>query len=197
MLIAGVITGSVLAILSSTTGVFNAQSTRMQNQDDARTAINQIARYIRMATSSADNVSTQSNAIATALPQDIEFYCDVDGDGTAEKIRYYLNGTVLMSQAADPEWVTGSSPHWEYGEYETDGIVIENTVRNGTSPLFTYYRYDEGKLEAFSPSTPTELREVVTVEISIRVNERPDLAATDVVLETQVQIRQRYEGELQ
>lgn len=197
MLIAIVVSFAVLAVLSSTTGVFDSQTVRMQNQDDARTAINQMARYIRMATSSADNVSSQSNAIATALPQDIELFCDVDGDGTAEKIRYYLEGSVLMSQAADPAWIETPDPHWEYAEYETDGVVIENTVRNGTEPVFTYYRNIGGALEAFTPSNETERREIVTVALTVRVNERPDLAAGDVGLETQVQIRQRYEGELQ
>ena len=51
-------------VFRGTTSVFNSQEVRMLNQDDARTAINQMARYIRMATSSADNQSTVSNAIA-------------------------------------------------------------------------------------------------------------------------------------
>ena len=123
----------------------------MLNQDDARTAINQMTRYLRMATDSADNVTTLSNAVATALPQDIEFYCDVDGDEVAEKVRYYLEGSVLMSQTVDPEWVEGEHPYWEYGAYDTDGVVIENRVRNEeTEPMFIYYR--QGMQAAWSSS---------------------------------------------
>jgi prepilin-type N-terminal cleavage/methylation domain-containing protein len=199
MLIASIISVAVLAILSGTTNVFNSQNVRMLNQDDARTAINQMARYVRSATSSADNMTTQSNAIATALPQDIEFYCDVDGDGVAEKVRYYLDDNVLMSQTEEPEWIEATEPYWEYGEYDTDGIVIENRVRNGTEGLFVYYRYNivSGALEECSPTTAAGRQEIVTVGIMIKVGERPDLAAKDVVLATDVQIRQRYEGELQ
>ena len=61
---------AILMLFSSLSGVFHSQSVRIQNQDDARTAINQISRYVRMATSSADNMTSQSDAIATALPQD-------------------------------------------------------------------------------------------------------------------------------
>jgi ABC-type proline/glycine betaine transport system permease subunit len=81
---------AVLTVFSSLSQVFNSQNTRMQSQDDARTAVNQMARYVRSATSSADNMTTQSDAIATAQPQDIEFYCDIDGDELSEKVRYYL-----------------------------------------------------------------------------------------------------------
>jgi hypothetical protein len=187
----------VVGILLSTTGVVASQNVRIQNQDDARLAINQMARYIRMATSSADNQTTQSNAIATAQPQDIEFYCDFDADGVAEKVRYYLTGNVLMSQSDEPVWVTGTSSHWEYSEYDTGGVVIQNTVQNGSDALFRYYRYNSGVLEQFTPTTVADRRAIVTVSISLRVNERPDLAASDVVLATDVQIRQRYEGGLE
>jgi prepilin-type N-terminal cleavage/methylation domain-containing protein len=87
MLIAAIVSVAVLAIFSSTSGAFYSQTARIQNQDDARTAINQMARYLRMATSSADNQSTQSNAIVTSLPKDVEFYCDLLGDGVPEKVR--------------------------------------------------------------------------------------------------------------
>jgi prepilin-type N-terminal cleavage/methylation domain-containing protein len=192
MLIATIVSVAVLGVLSSTTNVFNSQSVRLLNQDDARTAINQMARYIRMATSSASNMTSQSNAVATALPQDIEFYCDVDGDDVAERMRYYLDANELMSQTQEPEWIVATEPYWEYGAYDNQGLVIENRVRNGTAALFTYYRYDSGLLEAFTPTTDAERQEIVTVGLLIKVGERPDLAAKDVVLATDVQIRQRY-----
>jgi prepilin-type N-terminal cleavage/methylation domain-containing protein len=197
MLIATLITVAVLAVLQSTTKVFNSQNVRMLNQDDARMAINQMARYIRMATSSEDNITSLSNALATALPQDVEFYCDVDGDDKAEKVRYYLDDNILMSQTQEPVWVTGSAPHWAYGAYDTDGVVIENRVRNGTDPMFTYYRYNSGALVAFSPTTAEDRQKVVTIGLTIKVGERPDLAAKDVVLATDVLIRQRYDGGLE
>jgi hypothetical protein len=169
----------------------------MMNQDDARTAINQMARYLRMATSSADSQSTASNAIAVALPQEVVFYCDVDGDNVSEKVRYYLASSILRSQTEDPAWVTSPTPGWYYDGYESDGVVIENRVRNESLPMFKYYRYGgSGALEAFTPSSDSLRENIVAIGITIKVGERPDLAARDVELTTQVQIRQRYEGGL-
>jgi prepilin-type N-terminal cleavage/methylation domain-containing protein len=197
ILVSAVVAVAVLAAFSSLSGGFHEQGVRMQNQDDARTAINQMTRYIRMATSSADNLTTQSNAIATALPQDIEFYCDVDGDGVAEKVRYYLDGITLLMQTAEPVWITGTSPHWQYPAYETDGVVIQDAVRNGVAAVFSYYRYASGVLQQFTPATAGDRMAIATVSISVTVNEKPELANGNVVLATDVQIRQRYEGGLE
>lgn len=190
-----IVVAAILAIFLSLSGAFNNQMTRVQNQDDARTAINQMARYIRMATSSADSESTLSNAILTALPQDFEFYCDVDGDGVADKVRYYLDGATLLMQTLKPEKTAEGL--WEYAaDYQTDGIVVQDSIRNGASAVFTYYKYVDGALEDCVPVTAAEKREIKTVAISVEVNARPDLAKGSVILATDVQIRQRYEGEL-
>jgi len=197
IVIAGILSGAVLLLFSNVSGAFHSQGVRIQNQDDARSAINQMARFIRMAASSADNMTTLSNSIATALPQDIEFYCDVDGDGISEKMRYYLDGTTLRNQTAAPLWISGSDPHWEYPAYETDGVVVQDAVRNGGEPVFCYYRYNGSELEEFTPTTAADRRGIVTVSILVRVNERPELAQGNVELSTTVQIRQRFNGGLE
>jgi prepilin-type N-terminal cleavage/methylation domain-containing protein len=199
VLLASIISAGVLMTFKGTANVFHSQQVRVLNQDDARTAMNQLSRYLRMATSSVDNQTTVSNAIANALPQEVEFYCDMDGDTEAEKVRYYLENSILRSQTEEPDWVTTPTPHWQYGEYNNDGVVIENRVRNDTQPMFVYYRQPldpSGSLEQFSPTTDLLREKIVAVGITIKVGERPDLAAKDVVLSTEVQIRQRYQGGL-
>jgi hypothetical protein len=202
MLLTAIVSVAILGVFSSLNGVFSSQTTRIQNQDDARTAVNQMGRYVRMATSSADNLTSQSNAIAKALPQDIEFYCDLLGDGVPEKVRYYLDGATLLMQTAEPELSGGL---WVYpGSYDTDGIVVQEAIRNGSAPVFTYHKYDGPDLvecspeSAATPAARAALRQaVVTVTISVTVNAKPELADGSVVLATDVQIRQRYDGELQ
>ncbi len=197
VLLVGVVSGAAFGILYSVSGVFHSQEVRVQNQDDARVAINQVTRYLRMATSSADNQTSQSNAILTALPQDVEFYCDTDGDDLAEKTRYYLDGQSLKMQTVDPVWQTSPEPHWSYPAYTEDGIVIQDAVRNGSDPVFRYYRYDDGVLEEFTPTTAALKQRIVTIAVSLTVNEIPELARGNVQLATEVQIRQRYEGGLE
>jgi prepilin-type N-terminal cleavage/methylation domain-containing protein len=197
ILLAGVISAAVIASLFSLTDVFNSQGARIQSQDDARTAINQVARFIRMATSSANNQTSQSNAIATATAQDLEFFVDIDGDGVSEKARYYLDNTTLKMQTVEPVWVTNPSPGWTYPGYSTDGIVIQQAVHNGGNPVFRFYKNVSGALVEFAPTTAAQRQIIVTVRVSLTVNARPDLAEGDVRLATDVQIRQRYQGGLQ
>jgi prepilin-type N-terminal cleavage/methylation domain-containing protein len=197
ILVAAILSGGIYGLLSSVSGVFADQGVRVQNQNDARTALNEMTRYLRMATSSADNQTSQSNSIASASSQAVEFYCDLDGDGIAEKARYYLQGTTLKMQTVDPTWVLTPAPHWTYPAYTIDGVVIQNAVRNGANPVFRYYRYVGGVLVEFTPNTAALRQQIVTISISLTVNEVPELARGNVVLSTDVQLRQRYEGGLE
>ena len=197
IVLAGILSGAIVGVLLSVSGVFDSQGARIQNQDDARTAINQVARFIRMATSSADNQTSQTNSIATALPQDLEFFCDLDGDGTSEKARYYLSGTTLKMQSVKAVWELTPSPHWTYPSYTTDGVVVQNAVRNGANPVFRYYRNVSGALQEFTPSTAALRQQVVTIGVSLTVNEKPNVALGNVQLATTVEIRQRYTGGLE
>jgi hypothetical protein len=196
VLLAAVLSGAVYGVFSSISGVFASQGVRIQNQDDARTALNEITRYLRMATSSADNQTSQSNSIEDATTQAVEFYCDLDGDGIAEKARYYLQGTNLKMRTVEPTWVLTPTPHWVYPAYTIDGVVIQNAVLNGANPVFRYYRYTGGVLVEFTPNTADLRQQIVTISIALTVNEAPKLARGNVVLTTDVQIRQRYEGGL-
>ncbi len=92
MIIAGILAGAMLGLYYGVVRSFADTGNRMVNQDDARTAINQMARYIRMATSSASNQTSVSDAIALAQPQELVFYADINGNGQPDKVRYYLSG---------------------------------------------------------------------------------------------------------
>lgn len=197
ILAAGILGGAILGVFLSTFRTFTAQGVRIQNEDSVRTGINQMTRYVRSATSSADHQATWSNAVASAQPKSLEFYCDVDGALPAEKVRFYLDGSDLRMQVATPTWQT-SPPGWTYPAYSLDSIIVQQAVRNGATPLFTYLRYNGfGELEAFTPATSTALRDIVAVDITLIVNEVPELNSSDIQLSTRVQIRQRYKGGLE
>ena len=194
ILVAGVMMAAILGLLLGGIRVFASEGVRMQNQDDVRLGMNQITRYVRAATSSADHQATWSNAIVAAGPQSLEFYCDIDGTPPAEKVRYYLHGTDLRMQTATPYW-RNSPPGWVYPAYSENGIVIQQAVRNEGAPVFSYLRHRNGALETFTPTTADDRRQIVAVDVTLRVNEAPQIAG-DIVLSTRVQLRQRYEGGL-
>jgi prepilin-type N-terminal cleavage/methylation domain-containing protein len=197
MALALIVVGAGLGVYISTLYSFSDSQARIQNQDDARTGINQVTRYLRMACSSASNRTTLSDAVETAGTAEIVFYADLDGDGVAEKARYYLSGTTLKMQTVNPN-LAASPP--TYPAYTSNGVVIQNGVVNGSAPVFTYYYYDDvsSNLAAFSspPTTSIDKRKVLAVKISLVVNESPRRARGPVSVSTLVQIRQRFDGGL-
>lgn len=196
MLVAGILVVGILGILMSVSRTVVTEHVRIQNQDDARLALNQITRYVRMTSSSMSNISTITDSIATASVTDIVFFADIDGDGQTEKTRYYLSGTALRMQTSEPN-MDQSPP--TYPSYQTDGVIIDG-VRNGSTPIFRYYRYDQSTaslVETTSASTPAQRGEIVAVDVTLIVNEVPELDHGNVRLESRVQIRQRYDGGLQ
>jgi prepilin-type N-terminal cleavage/methylation domain-containing protein len=196
ILVAGIMAAAILGVFVTTLRTFSTGQVRMQNQDDARLALSQMSRYLRMASASETYrgmTTTQSDAIEVAAPQDLVFYADLDGDGIVEKARYYLSGTSLRMQTAEPNMA--ASPPTYPTAFSTTGEVIREGVRNGSTALFHYYR--KGESAPMSSTDTFALREeIALVDLTLYVNEVPELSRSNVRLETRVQIRQRYDGGL-
>jgi prepilin-type N-terminal cleavage/methylation domain-containing protein len=205
-LVAGILGGAMLGLYEGLVRSWADTGHRIIDQDDARTAINEISRYIRMAESSASNLTSTSDAVALAQPQELVFYADIDGIGAPEKVRYYLSGKTLRmaTLAAD----TSTSPPTYPTSYASDGVVIMDGVQNGTTPLFTYYKmnpaYASNPVAAndtlvlmTNPTSAADLTSIVAVGIKIFVNDTPvGVSKGNVSLDTTIQIRQRYNGGL-
>lgn len=72
-------------------------------------------------------------AIGQVSTSSITFYGDIDSDGIAEQVRYFLSGTTLKKGIIDP---TGS-PSAYIAANEVVNDVIHNIVAG--DPIFTYY----------------------------------------------------------
>ena len=204
MIMAGILAGAMLGLYYGVVRSFADTGNRMVNQDDARTAINQMGRYIRMATSSASNQTSISDAIAVAQPQELVFYADLDGDGQPDKVRYYLSGLTMKMATVAPNM--GTNPP-SYPAYTTDGVVVMNGIRNGATALFTYYQINPAYTSTTdaahdnltvitNPTSASDLLKIVAVGLTIYVNEVPNLSKGNVRLDSLIQIRQRYNGGL-
>ncbi len=195
ILIAGVVSGALLGLYAGLHRTTADQQVRVLNQDSARLALYEMTRYIRAACSSDSNVTSASDSIAVAGPQELVFFVDLDGDGNAERARYYLSNKTLRMQTAKPN--TSVTPHTYPAGYSSDSIVILSGVVNGSSPVFTYYGYNDKTNELYpiaNPNTEGLRRDIVTIGISLAVNEKPEIAKGPVQLSTQVLVRQRYDG---
>jgi prepilin-type N-terminal cleavage/methylation domain-containing protein len=192
ILVVGIMAGGILGVFVTTLRTFSTGQVRMQNQDEARLAMNQMTRYLRMASASESITTTRSDAIAVAGAQDVVFYADIDGDGVVEKGRYYLSGTTLRMQTAEPNM--GDSPP-TYPAFNTSGEVVREAVRNGGTAIFRYYR--EGESVPMTSTSTFDLREeIALIEVTLYVNEVPELSRSNVRLVSRVLIRQRYDGGL-
>jgi prepilin-type N-terminal cleavage/methylation domain-containing protein len=196
ILIAGVVATAVCGLYLGILRTTFDQTTRIQNQDDARLAMYTMSRLIRAACSSDTNMTSLSDSLVIANPQELVFYVDVDGDDRAERVRYYLSGATLRMQTAEPE---DTNPVTYPTGYSTDGIVIMEGVRNGTKAIFTYFGCDKNTTALYTiptPNTDALRRAVVAITIDLDVNEHPQLTKGVVQLATRVLIRQRYDGGL-
>jgi hypothetical protein len=210
--------GAILGIYEGLVRSWADTDHRIVNQDDGRLAINQVARYLRMAQSSESNLSSTSDAIALAADNQLVFYSDIDGDGLAERVRYYLDGTSLRMATLDPN--TSTSPPTYASTYTGDGIIIMKGIQNYADtntnnwvPMFTFYKmnpaYATNPIAANDTLVPvslttsshqqvsaSDLPNIIAVEIDLAVNETPGVPKASFVLDTTIQIRQRYNGGL-
>lgn len=196
LVITGIIAGAMLGLYYGIMRSFADTGNRMVNQDDARTVVNQVGRYVRMATSSASNQTSISDAIAVAQPQELVFFADIDGNGNPDKVRYYLSGTTMKMATVAPNMSTNPP---SYPAYTTDGVLVMSGIQNGASAIFTYYQYDtaqENLIVMSNPASAADLAKVVAVGMTLYVNEIPALSKGSVKLDSLTQIRQRYNGGL-
>lgn len=193
MALVGLVAASILAVYGSSMKTFADQDNRIKSQDDARSAMETVSRYIREAESSASNLTSVSDAIAYAQPQELVIYSNIDTDSTAEKVHFYVSGTSLMMQTAQPIMTT--NPPSYPSTYSYNGTMVLTGLANGATPIFTYYAYSgstDQLVQVTNPTTAADLASIVVVDIELKVNEQPLLSKSGISLHTRVEIRQRY-----
>jgi hypothetical protein len=117
--------------------------------------------------------------------QNLAFYTDTDNDGHSERIRYFLNGTVLKKGLIEPTGFPVTYP----SQNEIITTVAEN-VRNGSQPLFYYYNSAWPGDTAHNPLVAAS-RQANTrmIKVHLIVNTNPTLVKADYDVQSQVQIR--------
>lgn len=147
----------------------------------ANTTVANIVRELRTMRS-GDN---GAYAIESGGDQSIVFYSDVDYDGAAEKVRYFLENTTLKKGVIQPTGYPVTYPS------NTEKITfVADDVRNNTLDIFTYYNGDWPTDSLNNPlSTPVDTDEVRMMRVYIRVNDQENEPDDDFVLESYVNIR--------
>lgn len=111
---------------------------------------------IRQATYGADG----AYPIAAAATSSITIYADTDGNGTVEKVRYYLEAGTFYRGIMEAE---GNPSSYEDAE-ELFSVLAENVRMNAETPIF---RYADGEGEWLSEPINTGAIASVSMELSI------------------------------
>ena len=167
------VTSAILYFYRSNTVIFN-QAVAVES---ARRALSLASADIRGARY-ADDGSYPVSAIATSS---FTFYGDQDGDGSAERLRYFLSGTSLMRGITH----ASGSP----ATYATSSEILSavgSDVRNTVLaiPVFRYYTATSSEITVFSTTTALSY---VTMTIIVDVD--PAHSPSNYTLRTTATVR--------
>jgi len=124
-----------------------------------------------------------SYPIETAGITAFTFFSDINSDGLKERIRYFLSGTTLMKGVIVPL----GSPLQYLSNTEVLTEIVHN-VRNGSTPIFTYY--DSSYNGSTSPlSQPVSILSVRLVMITLILEGDPNRQPAPITVTTEVSIR--------
>ncbi len=122
-------------------------------------------------------------AIESAATSTLVFYSDVDGDGTRERVRYFLDGKTLKRGLVKS---SGSPPAYILAT-ETTRDLVASVVATST-PIFSYY--GAGYVPALTPlSSPVAIERVRLVRIDVAADVNPVRSPGVIYGTTQVSIR--------
>jgi len=147
--------------------------------DDANNAIKQMVKEVRTARS-GDNGAYPMEA---AFDFEFIFFSDIDSDGQSERVRYVLAGTTFSKGVTEPVGYPVTYP------------LANDKVRNGITPVFTYYNgeWPEDTVNNPLPS-PVRLSDTKLMRIYLRLNARANEPEKDYILESYVQVRMLKEN---
>ncbi|MDD3498592.1 MAG: prepilin-type N-terminal cleavage/methylation domain-containing protein [Candidatus Moranbacteria bacterium] len=142
----------------------------------ASQAVNNMKKSIRQ----AGQADSGAYLISSASNFDFVFYSDIDNDNDMEKIRYYLDGSEIKMEKAEP--ILGTNPTYP-DVYEAPVTIAKDIANTETEPIFSYFDNDYDSL-----ATPTSAYPIRLIKITLYVNTDPN-KISDVSISSLVYIR--------
>lgn len=181
------VTMAIFSLILSAIGLFardifyydNIFSGGLTSYDDAKKILQPVASEIR----SASQSSLGSYSIEQANNTSFVFFTDNNNDGLKERIRYFSSNGILKKGVITP---SGSPLQYLSGSEIIKDIVPN--LRNGATPIFTYY--DTNYNGSTSPlSTPVPVLNIRLVKITLIIDTDPNRPPAPMTVTTEVSIR--------
>ena len=149
-------------------------------------AQNEVRRTLKIMTAEIRPLSPSSVGaypIAEANPTSFIFYSDIDNDQLKERVRYFLNGTILKKGVIKP-----SGLPLAYNPVNEIISELIHDVVNGTTLIFNYY---DKNYDGTTPSLtqPVDISAVRLIKITIVIDKDPNKSPGPISLITQVSMR--------
>ncbi len=103
--------------------------------------------------------------LVDASDQQIVFFSDIDYDGEAERVKYYLTGTDLYKSTIEP---VGYPVTYPTANEVT--ILLTKFVRNGVNPIFYYYNDSWPTDTINNPLVINRLAETKIIRVYLELN---------------------------
>ena len=148
----------------------------LNNVTIGRKAMKTMSTEIRVASAANNGSYAVNQASATSFI----FFADINGDGLKERIRYFLNGTLLQRGVIIP-----SGSPLAYTATETITTLLSNVTN---ASIFSYYNssYD-GTTAALT--TPIDVSAVRLVKITATIDDDPARPPAPTTFTTQISLR--------
>ena len=129
---------------------------------------------------SAHPSDTGAFPLVEIAAQRLIFYANVDSDAAIERVRYELVGTDLIRGVTQP---TGNPIVYDVaGELSS---IIARSIRNGTSPVFSYYTSDYPAVV----TAAADISDATYISFSFTIDADTLQEPSPVVVQSQVQLR--------
>lgn len=153
---------------------------QLSTQNEGRKVVQDFVNELRRANQS----SVGGYALEQAGSQQIIFYSNLDSDVWRERVRYFLQGTILKKGVIKP----AGSPI-AYSPANEAVVDIVHDVTNTTTPLFYYYNENYTGATGTPMAEPINVSAVRVVGIKLLLEEKPNVSPAPFAVETKVSIR--------
>jgi len=125
-----VILGAAYLAFGSMSGNYSKVEAVSEATGEAQTGLDTLVRELRQ----AQEIKDGGGAFAAATATSCSFYCDVDRDGTPERVTYYVDSTDLYRSVSE-----ASIAVYPYDFVDAPAVRLMNVGGMTSGVVFTYY----------------------------------------------------------
>ncbi|KKR48592.1 MAG: hypothetical protein UT86_C0004G0078 [Candidatus Magasanikbacteria bacterium GW2011_GWC2_40_17] len=164
----------ISTIFSSNNIIYN----QLTAQKEARRVAADFVKELRNASAS----SIGSYMVAEATPTSFAFYSDIDSDSYAEKVRYFVSGSLFKKGVIKP---SGNPLSYNDSTEVITGVVHDLTA---DQQPFSYFNKNYTGLGS-ALSFPINVLDVRMVQMSLVIDQKPGLSPLPITINAKAEIR--------